>query len=343
LLLVSLALCDGAAAARQSATSQDVTRGVELYLSGDAEGSARLLRAALKRDEKNAEGWYFLGLALSRAGRVKEARGAFRKAIDLRPSDARARAGLAYMLLLGGKLKDAEAEARQSIAEDAKQADAHYVLGAVLLLRDREEEALEEAEAALALNPKFTAALILKGNAIANLYTEHHERMAERHAVPKRPDPEQEEALARRRDALTTVSPKLFDAAAAFEAAASLEPNSPHAAGWRAQAETLRLHAGPNDAVYSANRVTTKAVVLSKPDPLYPDDARRDGVSGMVRMRVVFAADGKVRHIFILKSADPRLARVAMAAARAINFKPAIKDGVEVSQFAVLEYYFNIH
>jgi len=344
-LALSLSLSAGAAA-RQSAPEPDVARGVEVYRSGDAEGSARLLREALRRDRENAEGWYYLGLALSGTGRVKEARGAFRKAVDLRPGNAAARAGLAYALLLGGKANEAEAEARRALAADARVADAHYVLGAALLLRDQEEEAVKAADAALSANPRLTPALVLKGNALANLYLEQYDGVAARHPGPARPGVEADpEAAARRREAFDAIRPTLAAAAAAFEDALKLEPNSPHAPDWREQAETLRVYSNGNHAAgpYRSSEVTEKAVILAKPHPSYTEELRSEGVSGTVRLRAVLSADGQVRHVFVLKSPDPRMSRLAVGAARKIKFRPAKKDGQSVSQSVVIEYGFHIY
>ena len=82
---------------------------------------------------------------------------------------------------------------------------------------------------------------------------------------------------------------------------------------------------------------------MSKPEPGYPDSARQDGVTGVVRLRAVLASDGEVKYIFPLRSPDYRLTQASVSAARKIKFTPATKDGRPVSQFIVLEYNFNIY
>src|SRR5919206_500297 len=78
------------------------------------------------------------------------------------------------------------------------------------------------------------------------------------------------------------------------------------AGAWREQAETLRIYgrrpgeSAPAD-IYSTNEVTTKAVILFKPEPSYTEEARQDHVSGVVRLRAVLGADGQVRNIVAVK------------------------------------------
>ena len=68
-----------------------------------------------------------MGLALNRDGDAKGARKAFETAVKLRPDDAVAHAGLAYVLLLADKTGDAAREAKRALEIDAQNADAHYI------------------------------------------------------------------------------------------------------------------------------------------------------------------------------------------------------------------------
>lgn len=95
--------------------------------------------------------------------------------------------------------------------------------------------------------------------------------------------------------------------------------------------------------VLTARDVTRKAIISHKPEPLYTADARRNNVTGTVRLRMVLAADGRVRNIVPLATLPDGLTEQAVAAARDIEFTPAMKDGRAVSQYVTVEYNYNIY
>lgn len=95
--------------------------------------------------------------------------------------------------------------------------------------------------------------------------------------------------------------------------------------------------------VFTQKDVTRKAVIHYKPEPSYTYDARRNEVTGTVRLRLVLAADGTVRDITPLTTLPDGLTDAAVAAARKIEFEPAWKDGHAVSQYVTVEYNFNIY
>ena len=71
--------------------------------------------------------------------------------------------------------------------------------------------------------------------------------------------------------------------------------------------------------------------------------ARKNNVTGVVRLRAILSASGAVTNITTVKSLPDGLTEKAIAAARQIKFRPAQKDGRTVSQYVVLEYNFNIY
>jgi len=121
---------------------------------------------------------------------------------------------------------------------------------------------------------------------------------------------------------------------------------------WHGREEFLRNFAEFSDLknmsqgqsqIFLVKEVTTKARVLSKPEPEYTDEARKNQVIGRVELRAIFAADGTVRGIFPVKTLPYGLTRKAIIAARKIRFVPATKDGQNVSMFIHLEYNFNLY
>jgi len=97
------------------------------------------------------------------------------------------------------------------------------------------------------------------------------------------------------------------------------------------------------DRVYSSPQVETRARVLLKPEPQYTEQARRDGITGTVILRVVFSRSGEITNIRAMQSLPGGLTEKAVAAARQIRFVPATRNGQPVSMYMQLEYNFNLY
>jgi TonB family protein len=97
------------------------------------------------------------------------------------------------------------------------------------------------------------------------------------------------------------------------------------------------------DRVYSSPQVTTRARVISKPEPQYTEEARRAQITGTVILRVVFSRTGQVTNIRPVQSLSGGLTEKAIAAARQIRFVPATRNGQAVSMYMQLEYNFNLY
>jgi len=124
-------------------------------------------------------------------------------------------------------------------------------------------------------------------------------------------------------------------------------PNAPSSAPQSRGVRHCRAMIAPMRAfeseVFTMKDVTRKADILYKPEPLYTFNARRNNVTGTVRLRMVLAADGTVQNIMPLATLPEGLTEQAIEAARDIEFKPASKDGRPVSQYVTVEYNFNIY
>jgi TonB family protein len=94
---------------------------------------------------------------------------------------------------------------------------------------------------------------------------------------------------------------------------------------------------------FTGKDVTTKARILSKPEPGYTEDARKNQVTGTVVVKAVLASSGQVTNIRAINSLPYGLTEKAIAAARQIKFTPATKDGRTVSQWIQIEYNFNLY
>ena len=151
-----------------------------------------------------------------------------------------------------------------------------------------------------------------------------------------------ESAVRRARFAATTAA-----LAESVEAYVALGPEK--AELWQEWLATLRLYAkAAADPKFETQPfrladLITRASILRKPEPMYTERARRGQISGLVRLRALLGADGKVKGVIVIKGLGGGLSESAAEAARAIKFTPATVDGRPVSQFVVLEYNFWVY
>jgi TonB family protein len=100
---------------------------------------------------------------------------------------------------------------------------------------------------------------------------------------------------------------------------------------------------GDYSRIFTGREVTSKARLISKPEPQYTEDARKNQVTGTVVLKVVFASNGTVQNIRTVSGLPFGLTERAITAARQIKFVPATKDGHQVSMWMQLEYNFNLY
>ena len=100
---------------------------------------------------------------------------------------------------------------------------------------------------------------------------------------------------------------------------------------------------GDYSRIFQGREVTSKAKLLSKPEPQYTEEARKNQVTGTVVLKVVFSSTGQVTNIQTMRGLPNGLTEKAIAAARQIRFEPATKDGHKVSMWMQLEYNFNLY
>jgi protein TonB len=71
------------------------------------------------------------------------------------------------------------------------------------------------------------------------------------------------------------------------------------------------------------------ARIISRVVPLYPDLARRTGISGVVRLQAIIAADGTIAELTVL-SGHPFLVRAAVDAVMQWRYRPTVLNGKPV-------------
>jgi TolB-like protein/tetratricopeptide (TPR) repeat protein len=110
-------------------------------------------RKALELDPELAEARALLANALQKDWHWGEAEAEYRRAIELSPSNAAAHAGLADWLLCQGRIEEALASARRAQELDPRAADGTQV-GWILFQAHRYDEAIRELRTALTIAPK---------------------------------------------------------------------------------------------------------------------------------------------------------------------------------------------
>jgi len=91
----------------------------------------------------------------------------------------------------------------------------------------------------------------------------------------------------------------------------------------------------------SATRMTP-AEIVSKPNPLYTEEARAKRIEGEVLLEVVFEATGRLRVLKVVKGLGHGLDDSAVRAAEQIRFKPALRDGQPSDSKAVVHIVFQL-
>ncbi len=100
---------------------------------------------------------------------------------------------------------------------------------------------------------------------------------------------------------------------------------------------------GDIERIYRSPEVTTRARVISKPEPQYTEEARRNQITGTVVLSVIFSRSGQVTNIRAMQTLCCGLTEKAIAAARLIQFMTATRNGQPVSVYMQLEYNFNLY
>lgn len=96
------------------------------------------------------------------------------------------------------------------------------------------------------------------------------------------------------------------------------------------------------DSPVLPTEVSRKALILIKPPPEYPEEARERKLRGGVVLKGALSASGRVINLRVV-SGPPGLVESALDAAHKIYFIPGVKDGRFISTVVHLEYNFDIY
>lgn len=98
----------------------------------------------------------------------------------------------------------------------------------------------------------------------------------------------------------------------------------------------------PKVTAFTNKEVDVKADITARAEPRYTREARRIGVQGVVVLKLLLLPDGKIDRIRVARRVPYGLTENAILAACEIKFKPAMKAGQPVAQWAQLEYVFRL-
>jgi TonB family protein len=327
-LLIVLLLASSIAGLAQQG---DLTAAVEAYRSGAYDKAVPLLKKAAKANDADAKVWQLLGSSYLSLRHYKDSIKAYQKAVALEPSNDAYQANLAFAYLTVRNNKASEA-AGAALKLNQNNAEAHYILGVLAYREEMYVQAYDRSKRAIELSPNFAAAYRLKSQALVASFL----------------------ALSGKVLPPGARGDLLVEAAADLEKSISLISNAKLTDNLKDELTALRYFANyytlpENRLVPDVTKVeppdpdSTPLKLISRPHPPYTDSARQRNVQGTCKLLVAFDAGGKVGPILVIKSLDDDLDRGAIAAAFAIKFNPATKNGVPRSSVKQVEYTFSIY
>jgi TonB family protein len=98
----------------------------------------------------------------------------------------------------------------------------------------------------------------------------------------------------------------------------------------------------PVQRVQAKAPANTPVEILSKPKPVYTQEARNLRLEGEVSLEVVFSASGSVQVVRVVRGLGHGLDEAAEQAAAQIKFHPGTRDGVPVDTRATVHIVFEL-
>jgi Tfp pilus assembly protein PilF len=129
------------------------------FRTKDYQQAADMFDVYTKSHEKNAWGFYMLGLSAWRAGQLDHAQAAFDDALQLDPTHVKSLVNVSRVLLESDRPADAEPYLTRAIEVDPASSDAYRVLGRTKMLLGDAEGALESYRTTLAIDPEDSWAM----------------------------------------------------------------------------------------------------------------------------------------------------------------------------------------
>ncbi|HXF38410.1 MAG TPA: energy transducer TonB [Blastocatellia bacterium] len=81
----------------------------------------------------------------------------------------------------------------------------------------------------------------------------------------------------------------------------------------------------------TSTAVDSRPVLLNEPRPFYTEEARKNKVQGVVKVRILVDESGAVRQVIVTRALPDGLSEQAIRAANQMRFRPAMKNGQPVA------------
>lgn len=335
LLIVLMFLSVNFAFAQQT----ELEKGIELYKQGKSREAITVLEKLSKRKETKTDAkiWNYLGLAYIETGDLKKARKVLEQAVGLSPQNSAMRTNLGYSYLLSNKINNAQTELNQAIQIEPQNYTAYFFRGTSYYWERKLDEALADADKTIALNANFSSAYTLKSNILVSKFG----NWLANKSTPK-------EYVNFLRQSIEVLEYCLKNCQNNSEIQQQQEKLEASQAFYKyfnrekTEDTNLTLTIDSNTSLTADNTITPLKI-LSKPAPRYTDRAREANISGTISLHILFAANGKVSHIIVLKGLGYGLDAEAVRAAGQIKFEPMMKDGKLVPVVKMVQYSFTIY
>lgn len=116
-------------------------------------------------------------------------------------------------------------------------------------------------------------------------------------------------------------------------------PSTVQTAGFSAQEVS---HAAATRPAAENAPAMTPVAIISKPRPVYSEEARQLKIEGEVLLEVMFGANGQLQVSRVVRGLGHGLDEAAVAAARKIQFKPAMRNGAAVDSTSIVHVVFQL-
>jgi TonB family protein len=305
----------------------DREKGVELFKQGKSQEAINTLKKFLKNNPKDGDAWNILGLVYLKTNDSKNSIKSFQKAIDEDSNNSDYRSNLGYVYLLTNKTNEAQDQLDKSIKLNPQNANAYYFRGLSNMYERKYDDAILDADRAIQIDKIFSAAFILKSNALIYKFGEHWE------------DRQSQE----NKDLLSKAVTVLESCVGQCKANDKSNEIAKQRENIRAFYEYLQKGGKIQGPILPTNTDGETGVkVIRKAFPRYTDAARNANISGTVNLAILFGSDAKIKFIVVTKSLGYGLDEQAIKAATNIQFEPATRDGQAISVIKLVQYSFRI-
>jgi tetratricopeptide (TPR) repeat protein len=133
--------------------SAELAAGIKAFDAGSYADARKSFDAASKKDPKNYEAVFNLGLACEKLGDKTAAEAAYKAALAIKPDLDTAAAALSSLYIDAGRIDDALRVGKEGLAKHPGSAALHENLGIALASRGDQDPATQELEAAIKMAP----------------------------------------------------------------------------------------------------------------------------------------------------------------------------------------------